>query len=81
MRSKYARPPLERLIKEYLPNKPLGEISTPLLITSADISTGSVHVFKSKYLDDLGEQYLRDGDVLLSDAVLRREILRFPLKQ
>lgn len=70
VRSKYARTRLERLIKEYLPNKPLGEITTPLLITSSDISTGGVHVFKSKHLDELGEQYLRDRDVLLSDAVL-----------
>ena len=70
IRSKYTRTRLEQLLKEYLPNKPLGEISTPLLITSSSISTGSVHVFKSKYLDELGEQYLRDGDVLLSDAVL-----------
>ncbi len=70
IRSKYTRARLEQLLKEYLPNKPLGEISKPLLITSSSISTGGVHVFKSKYLDELGEQYLRDGDVLLSDAVL-----------
>jgi len=70
IRSKYARAPLERLVKERFPCIRLGEICTPLLITSSSISTGSVHVFKSKYLDELGEQYLRDGDVLLSDAVL-----------
>ena len=70
VRSKYARPPLERLVKEYLPRQQLGKISKPLLITSSDISTGGVHVFKSKHLDELGEQYLRDRDVLLSDAVL-----------
>lgn len=70
VRSKYARQSLEQLVKEYLPHKRLGEISTPLLITSSSISTGGVHVFKSKYLDEIGEQYFRDGDVLLSDAVL-----------
>lgn len=70
VRSKYARQPFEQLVKEYLPRQRLGEITTPLLITSSSISTGGVHVFKSKYLDELGEQYLRDGDVLLSDAVL-----------
>ena len=70
VRSKYARQPFEQLVKEYLPRQRLGEITTPLLITSSSISTGSVHVFKSKYLDELGEQYLRDKDVLLSDAVL-----------
>lgn len=70
IRSKYARQPLEQLVKEYLPRKRLGEISKPLLITSSSISTGEVHVFKSKYLEEIGEQYLRDGEVLLSDAVL-----------
>lgn len=70
VRSKYTRQSLEQLVKEYLPRKRLGEISTPLLITSSSISTGGVHVFKSKYLKEIGEQYLRDGDVLLSDAVL-----------
>lgn len=70
VRSKYARQPLKQLVKKCLPRQRLGEIITPLLITSSSISTGDVHVFKSRYLDDLGEEYLRDGDVLLSDAVL-----------
>ena len=48
----------------------LGEISTPLMITSSDISTGGVHVFKSRYLKDLGEPYVRDGNVALSEAIL-----------
>ncbi len=69
-RSKYARGSLERIVREYLPKRRLGEISTPLIITSSDISTGGVRVFKSKYLKDLGEEYVRDGNVLLGDAVL-----------
>ena len=32
--------------------------------------SGGVHVFKSRYLKDLGEPYVRDGDVVLSDAIL-----------
>ena len=40
------------------------------MITSSDISTGSVHLFKSRYLGELGEPYVRDGAVLLSDAIL-----------
>ena len=48
----------------------MGEVSTPLMITSSDISTGGVHVFKSRYLEDLGEPYLRDGQVRLRDAIL-----------
>lgn len=70
LRSKYARQPLERLVRECLPPLRLGDISTPLLITSADISTGGVRVFKSKYLKDQGKEYVRDGKVLLGNAIL-----------
>ena len=69
-RSKYASQSLEQIVREYLPHRRLGEISTPLLITSSDILTGGVRVFKSRYLEDLGEQYVRDRDVLLGDAIL-----------
>lgn len=69
-RSKYARQPLERLVEEYLPPLRLEEISIPLLITSADISTGDVRVFKSRYLKDQGEEYVRDGKVPLIKAIL-----------
>ena len=69
-KSRYARHSLERVVREYLPRLRLGEISTPLLVTSSDISTGGVRVFKSRYLQDLGEEYVRDSDVLLRDAVL-----------
>ncbi len=70
LRSRYSRAHLERALEEYLPQTILRDISTPLMITSADISTGGVHVFKSRYLGELGEPYERDGDVLLRDAVL-----------
>ena len=68
--SRYSRASLEKVLQKYLPQTVLRDISTPLMITSADISTGGVHVFKSRYLDDLGEPYERDGDVLLEDAIL-----------
>ena len=70
LRSRYSRAPLERVLEEYLPQTILRDISTPLMITSADISTGGVHVFKSRYLGDLGEPYERDGNVPLRDAIL-----------
>ena len=70
MRSKYSRRSLEQVIRSCVSNLTLGEISTPLMITGSDISTGGVHVFKSRYLKDLGEPYVRDGDVVLSDAIL-----------
>ena len=69
-RSKYSRGSLEKVLQGYLPQTILREISTPLMITSADIATGGVHVFKSRYLHDLGEPYERDGNVLLRDAIL-----------
>ena len=69
-RSRYSRQTLERVLQEYLPQAALRDVSTPLMITSADISTGGVHVFKSRYLGDLGEPYERDGDVLLEEAIL-----------
>lgn len=70
LRSRYSRAPLERVLQEYLPEAVLRDVSTPLMITSADIATGGVHVFKSRYLGDLGEPYERDGDVPLKDAIL-----------
>ena len=70
LRSKYPRQPLGQIIGAYLPDMTLGEISTPLMITSSDISTGGVHVFKSRYLKDLGEPYVRDANVSLRDAIL-----------
>ena len=69
-RSQYSRANLEKALDKYLAHTILGDIPTPLMITSADISTGGVHVFKSRYLGDLGEPYERDGDVLLKDAIL-----------
>lgn len=68
--SRYSRNPLESVVRSCVPGLALGDISTPLLITSSDLSTGGVHVFKSRNLRDLGEPYFRDGDTLLSDAIL-----------
>ena len=70
LRSRYSTEPLHNAIGEYLPPVTMGEIAAPLMITSSDISTGKVHIFKSRYLKDLGGPYLRDGDVRLRDAIL-----------
>ena len=70
LRSRCSRRPLEKVLEDYMPRITLGDVTAPLVITSSDISTGGVHVFKSGYLRDLGEPYTIDGDVLLSDAVL-----------
>ena len=70
IQSRYSREPLKGVVQHCVGNLTLGQISTPLLITGSDLHTGEVHVFKSAYLRDLGEPYLRDGDTLLSDAIL-----------
>ena len=70
VRSKYALHPLEQVVRNHISCMTLGEITTPLMITSSDISTGGVHVFKSRYLKDLGGPYVRDADVALGDAIL-----------
>ena len=62
--------PLDDVLRRYLPDLTLGKLSTPLLIPSADLANGGVHVFKSRYLAELGEPYSRDGEVLLRDAIL-----------
>lgn len=49
-RSRYDHKLLGAVIRRHLPDRTLGEIGTPLLITSSDISSGGVYVFKSKYL-------------------------------
>lgn len=69
-RSKYSRLPLEQVVRECVPDITLGQIPKPLMITGSDISTGGVHVFKSRYLEDLQAPYVRDARVLLSDAIL-----------
>ena len=70
IRSKYSIRSLEQVIQSCVSGLTLGEISTPLMILGSDISTGGVHVFKSRYLKDLGEPYVRDANVVLSDAIL-----------
>lgn len=69
-KSKYTRDRLTRVVESMAGNAKLGDIKTPLMITGSDISTGGVYVFKSAYLRDRGFRYVRDGDTLLSEAIL-----------
>ena len=68
--SKYSRRPFEDIVCSMIPDTTLGKISTPLMITGSDISTGGVYVFKSGYMAEIGVSYVRDRDTLLSDAIL-----------
>lgn len=69
--SQYSKKSLETALDKHLSSATkLGEISTPLMVISSDISTGGVWVFKSKYMKELGHPYSRDGELLLKDAIL-----------
>ena len=68
--SKYSTKQLKAVLEKHLPETKLGEIRTPLMITSSDITTGGIRVFKSSYMEDLGKPYYRDKDVRLIDAIL-----------
>ena len=68
--SKYSKKPLENALDQLLSSTTLGDILTPLMIISTNMSTGGVWVFKSRYMEKLGEPYYRDGDVFLKDAIL-----------
>ena len=70
IRSKYSIRSLEQAVQSCVSGLTLDEVSTPLMILGSDISTGGVHVFKSRYLKDLGEPYVRDANIVLSDAIL-----------
>ena len=68
--SRYSLEPLKRAVQDSLPALTLGEVDTPLMITSSDLTTGSVNVFKSRYIRDLGEPYVRDQDIRLTEAIV-----------
>lgn len=64
--SRYPSNNLRMLLEEILGGTTLGQVNTPLILPSVDISNGCVHVFKSKYHSD----FVRDPNVRVSDAVL-----------
>lgn len=71
LRSKYSNKVLEDLLRKSFKEITLGDIKMPLIINATNVSTGSVHVFKSSYQEERrGGDYFRDGDVLLYRAVL-----------
>ena len=71
LRSKYGNKVLETFLRESFGEITLGDIKEPLIINATNVSTGSVHVFKSSYQEDRrGGDYFRDRDVPLYKAVL-----------
>lgn len=69
-RSKYSTKRLKTVLEKHLPETTLGQIPTPLMITSSDITTGGIRVFKSSYMEKLGKPYYRDKEVRLRYAIL-----------
>lgn len=68
--SKYPSQKLAQILAAHLPATPLGEIATPLMITSSEIARSEVHIFRSDYGSSDSEIALADKDVNLRDAIL-----------
>ena len=68
--SKYPNRKLAEIIAKHLPATPLGEIATPLMITSSEISKSEVHIFRSNYERRDSEITPTSKDVSLREAIL-----------
>ncbi|OPY85709.1 MAG: putative sporulation hydrolase CotR [Syntrophorhabdus sp. PtaU1.Bin153] len=66
VRSKYCKSGLSEHLAKVFEERTLSETGTRLLIPATDISNGTVHVFKSNYLDE----FVRDTKVKIKDAIL-----------
>ena len=68
--SKYPNQKLAQIIAKHLPATPLGEIASPLMITSSEIAKSEVHIFRSNYGSRDSEIAPTSKDVNLRDAIL-----------
>ena len=69
--SKYPSEKLAQILAVHIPATPLGEVATPLMITSSEIAKSEVHIFRSNYGSRASEGTPpRDKDVSLRDAIL-----------
>ncbi len=68
--SKYPSKKLAQVLAAHLPATPLGEIATPLMITSSEISRSNVYIFRSNYGSRDSESVPTDKEVSLRDAIL-----------
>ena len=69
--SKYPSEQLAQIIAKHIPAAPLGEIESPLMITSSEITKSEVHIFRSNYgsRDSEGTP-ATSKEVCLRDAIL-----------
>ena len=68
--SKYPSEQLAQVIAKHIPATPLGNIETPLMITSSEIAKSEVQIFRSNYGSRDSEIAPADKDVCLRDAIL-----------
>ena len=68
--SKYPSEQLAEVIAKHIPATPLGEIATPLMITSSEIAKSEVHIFRSNYGSPDSESASTSKEVCLRDAIL-----------
>ena len=68
--SKYPSEQLAQVIAKHIPATPLGEIATPLMITSSEITKSEVQIFRSNYGSRDAEIVPTNKEVCLRDAIL-----------
>ena len=69
--SKYPSEQLAQIIAKHIPATPLGEIETPLMITSSEIAKSEVQIFRSNYESrDSEGTPPTNKEVCLRDAIL-----------
>ena len=68
--SKYPSQKLAQILAAHIPATPLDEITTPLMITSSEISKSDVHIFRSNYDSRDSEIAPTDKGIGLRDAIL-----------
>ncbi|MCY3551752.1 MAG: CBASS cGAMP-activated phospholipase [Candidatus Poribacteria bacterium] len=69
--SKYPSEQLAQVIAKHIPATPLGQIATPLMITSSEIAKSEVHIFRSNY----GSRYSEGTPPTSKEVCLREAIL------
>ena len=71
LRSRYDSSKLEEFLHDELGEFRLGDIKIPLMLNATNASDNEVCVFKSSYQKEIRgkEEYRRDGNILLRDAV------------
>lgn len=67
-KSKYTNKNLKNILHEIFKNIKMGDIKEPLMIVASDVTNCSVYMHKSKYLPP--EEYVRDKDTKIADAIL-----------